>query len=302
MRKSVALVFNPAAGSRWSRRPSLETVVEALRGAGGDVQVFPTRGPRDGFTQGRAAAERAEVVAVFGGDGTVNETLNGVVEARTGPTLQLLPGGTVNVLARDLRIPLNPVRAAQLLDSGTARSVYLGCATSPNLPGGRRYFALMAGLGLDASVVYGVGLRRRAKKVLGPWAFVAEGLRHAFRYPFPAIRVAGDESAEVSGYFAVVANSPGYAGWFSLARSADPCVSGFQVAVCTERRAWLYFYYLGLALGGRVERSPAFVFFPAERVRAAGGEKVRVQVDGEYLGILPMEFRSDGTTVRILAP
>ena len=298
----VGLIYNPAAGSGWSRRPGIEAVREALRAAGGEVETFPTRGPRDGFAQGRVAAAHAQVVAVYGGDGTVNETLNGVVEAGSAATVLLLPGGTVNVLARDLKIPLHPLRAAQLLATGAPRIIYLGRATSKNLPGGQRYFALMAGAGLDASVVYHMGFRRRAKKALGPWAFVAEGLRHAQRYPFPEIQVSADEGAALRGYFAVVGNSPGYAGWFSLTPAADPGVPGFQAAVCTERRAWRYFYYLGLALAGRLERSRDFLFLPAAHVRMTASENVRVQMDGEYAGTLPMEFSSDGPTVRVLTP
>ena len=297
----VALVYNPAAGIRWSRRPGIEAVREALRAAAGRVLTFPTRGPGDGITQGRAAAESvgSGVVAVYGGDGTVNEALNGVVEAGGSATVLLLPGGTVNVLARDLKIPLHPLKAARLLAQGKPRTIYLGRASWPD---GGRYFALMAGAGLDASVVYRMLSHRLAKSALGPWAFVLEGLRHAVRYPFPEIRVSADEGAEVSGYFAVVGKAPGYAGWLSVTPAANLAEPRFQVAVSTGRRSWRYFYYLGLALAGRLERSRDFVFLQARRVRMAGRGTVRVQVDGEYAGLLPMEFFCDGTAVRILTP
>lgn len=302
----VALVFNPAAGSRWSSRASLESLRRAL----GEVELLPTRGPGDGFIQGRAAAEAAPVVAILGGDGTVHETLNGVVQAGAGSTVLLLPSGTANVLARDLKIPLDPLRAARLLKEGAPRAIHLGLASWPEAPGrpaGRRYFALMAGAGLDASIVYRMGFRQRAKRAVGRWAFVVEGLRHARRYPFPEIQATIPQPPipiprQWRAYFVVVGNSPGYAGWFSLTPDADPSAPGFQVALCTTNRVLRCFGCLGLALVGRLRRSRDFVFLPAERVLLASEEKVRVQMDGESAGFLPMEFWHDGTTVQVLTP
>ncbi len=288
------------AGSQWWRRSGIAAIQESLRAAGAEVRLFPTRGPGDGIAQGRAAAESAGsgVVAVYGGDGTVNEALNGLVAAGATSPVLLLPAGTVNVLARDLKIPLDPRRAAKLLATGRPRTIYLGRAS---WPGGQRYFALMAGAGLDASVVYHMLSRARAKKAAGPWAFVLEGLRHAVLYPFPEIRVMADEGPEVRGYLAVVGKAPGYAGWFSVTPAADVATPRFQVAVCTKRRPLRYFFYLGLSLGGRLEGSKDFVFLPATRVRLEARDPVRVQVDGEYLGLLPMEFSCDGTAVQVLA-
>ena len=166
MKKSVALVYNPAAGSgRW--RTSAERVREALKEAGAEVETFTTRGPGDGVAQGRRAAEGHPFVAVYGGDGAVNEALNGVVASGRSPTVLLLAGGTMNVLLRDLKIPLNPLRGAKLLETGVPRKIYLGSAVysgCADWPGGRRYFTLMAGAGFDGSIVYGMASRSAAKK------------------------------------------------------------------------------------------------------------------------------------------
>ncbi len=290
----VALIYNPAAGSRlqW-RRPRVEEVAAALRANGASPQLLPTRGPGDGTRRGREAGGRFAVVAVFGGDGTVNEVINGLVAARSPARLLILPGGSVNVLARDLRIPLDPCRAAALLREGMERRLFLGRA-------GQRYFALMAGVGPDASIIRALGLGP-LKRTLGPLAFFLEGLRHALFYRFPRLTVRS-EAGTLHGHFLVVGKSPGYAGWFSLTPGADPGQVGFQVALCTSRCGLKYFYFLALALAGALPRSRDFVYFNASRLDVSADSPVCVQVDGELHDLLPTEFTCDGTSLRLLVP
>lgn len=294
-REPLALVYNPAAGSRLRlrRHRTPEEVAAALRSNGGDPELLPTRGPRDGFARGEEAGRRFPLVAVLGGDGTLNEVLNGMVAANSTARVLLLPGGSANVLARDLRIPLDACRAAELLRTGVDRRLFLGRA-------GRRHFALMAGAGLDASIVWRLG-QSRMKKQLGALAFVLEGLRHSVAYDFPRLTVLSD-AREVTGYLAVVGNSPGYGGWFSVTPGADPGQPGFQVAVCTSARALKYFYFTGLALAGALPRSRDFIYFHTARLEIASDRPAYVQVDGEPHDQLPMEFLSDGTSLRFLAP
>jgi len=291
----VGLIYNTAAGTgpHWRARPTPDAVALALREAGGEPEMLPTRGPGDGVARGREAAARFPVVAVLGGDGTVNEVINGVVAAGGNARLLILPGGSVNVLARDLRVPLDPRAAAGLLRHGAPRRLYLGRA-------GRRYFALMAGAGLDASIVRAVaagGLKRH----VGTLAFVLEGLRHSRGYAFPRLRV-DSEAGAVEGYLAIVGNSPGYAGYFSVTPKADAGRPGFQVAVCTSRHALKYFYFTGLAFARRLGRSHDFVYLDTSRLRISSESPAWVQVDGEPHEALPMDFVAGGASLEFLAP
>jgi diacylglycerol kinase (ATP) len=137
----VVLLVNPVAGMR---RLPLEPIQAALRARGAAVEVALTTRPGDATTIARqAAAAGADVLLACGGDGTVNEAVNGLAGSQT--ALAVLPGGTVNVWAREVGIPLDPVRALQLLWEGQRRWIDLGRA-------GERYFLLMAGIGFDADV------------------------------------------------------------------------------------------------------------------------------------------------------
>lgn len=289
----VGLVYNPAAGSTARIRPrrTVDQVIAALREQGAEPQPLPTRGPGDGIVRALEAAREFSTVAVMGGDGTVNEAINGVVAAGTGARLLLLPSGTVNVLARDLRIPLDACRAAALLRSGKPRRIYLGRANG-------RYFGMMVSAGVDASIVRRLSTSR-LKRPLGVFAYILEGLRHTISYRFPRITVRAD-GKEIEGYLAVAANSPGYGGWFSICAGADPCQPGFQVGVCVSANALKYYGYLGLALGGSLHRTRDFVFFPATRVELVSASEVPAQIDGEPFGALPVEVVSEGTTVQVI--
>jgi diacylglycerol kinase family enzyme len=311
----VALIYNPEAGSRFGLRPrpSVMEVAGALRANGGEPELFATRAAGDGVLRGQEAARRFPVVAVLGGDGTINEVLNGVIAAGSGCHLLVLPGGSVNVLARDLGIPLDPCRAAALLREGAPRRLFLGRAqefrpsTCPSpspadAPGSphSRYFALMAGAGLDASIVRALA-GTRLKRALGVFAFIFEGLRHAFSYGFPRLKVS-TENREAQGYFVVAGNSPGYAGWFSLTPEADPAAPGFQVAVITTRSVPVYFYLLFLALTGDMLRSRYVAHFNACRLSISSDSPAWLQLDGESYERLPVEIVCDGASVDFLVP
>ena len=128
----------------------------AVRSAGGPtawpLKLVPTTAPEPPPNIARAAIERgADLILVAGGDGTINEVVNGMVHSPV--PLGIFPGGTANVLANELRIGNTMSQAAESLAGCTARRVALGLisADSAETP---RYFLLMAGAGLDAQIVY----------------------------------------------------------------------------------------------------------------------------------------------------
>ena len=166
----VALIANPHA-SRFSGRQRDRVV--AVLAARHKVELLQTGHPGQATElAARAVAGGAEVVAVLGGDGTVNEVVNGLRD--TDAALGLLGGGRVTGLARGLGLPADPDRAAarrvQLLAAGARRRLTLGVA-------GDRCFALNAGLGLGGAIVREVERRQRAKQLYGDRAYVAAGLK-----------------------------------------------------------------------------------------------------------------------------
>lgn len=279
--RRLAAVFNPTSGGGKFRR-ELPQIMSSLRSLGFAVDELATEAPGHAIELARGAAEdRYDVVCAVGGDGTVNEVVNGI--AGTGVTLAVVPTGTVNVLALELGIPLDPPDACRLAAQGHAIDVDLGRA-------GERYFALMAGAGFDAAVV--AAMNPMFKRALQEAAFALQGLRVFLTEDFPLIRVeSGAETAE--GYFVVVGNSSNYGGSFGITPIADMRDGLLDVCVLTDKSFLQFAHYWVAAFLSSHMRHPKVEYFRSERVRLslAEGEsgEVLVQTDGEVAGALPME-------------
>jgi diacylglycerol kinase family enzyme len=203
----IALIANPHA-SRFSGRQR-DRVVATLA-ARHKVEVLQTGHPGQATAlAGQAVANGAEVVAVLGGDGTVNEVVNGLRGSVT--DLGLLGGGRVNVVARGLGLPADPDRAAarmlELLAAGARRGLSLGVA-------GDRCFALNAGLGLGGAIVREVERRQRAKQLYGDRAYVAAGLKALLvdydrDHPHLTVHLP-DGRPPLRGFFTLVGNGDPY--------------------------------------------------------------------------------------------
>ncbi len=281
--RCVQVIFNPTAGG--ARRQRYRAVLDRLRRAGVAVVERPTgrRGDAEDFaaTLAPGACDR---LVVAGGDGTINEVLNGLGRNPLGggtTPLALLPLGTANVLARELGLAVRPARVAHTILAGPARPVALGEAN------GRR-FALMAGVGFDAHVVaqVGKGLKRR----LGKGAYVYETLRQVGRFGFPAYRVEIDGVAqEVAS--AVAANARHYGGGFVIAPRARLEQGSLQVCLFDTPGRLAALKYAAALVLGLLPRLSDFRVVEGRQVRIQGPPEDPLQGDGDIIAALPAEVR-----------
>ncbi|MGH2409754.1 MAG: diacylglycerol/lipid kinase family protein [Chloroflexota bacterium] len=163
----ATLVYNPRAG-RSLGSGGLGPAIEFLRREGWELSIQPSSGPGDATQIARAAsAANDEVLLVAGGDGTLNEAVQGVAGSET--ALGYLPYGTMNVWARELHIPLNMSHAARAIARGHIERVDLGIAND-------RYFLLMAGIGFDSELIRRAKSLERHKPRFGILPYVLAGL------------------------------------------------------------------------------------------------------------------------------
>ena len=295
--RKAFLISNPNAGRGGAARSrAVESFCEQLRRRGIRVEVAHTAAPNDAaHIAGRAAAEGFREVIVSGGDGTVHEAIQGVVGK--GVRLAVWPAGTANVLARHLRLPFAAEEAAEVFARGCARRISLGCATSES-EGTRRYFFMMAGIGLDASVVRHV--RPRLKRRVGEAAYCYAGLGHLAHWRPEVFNV------EVGGRtfpatYAAIGKAPWYGGGLAITPRARLDASEFEVCIINSRSRLRYLYLLSRAMrGGAAEETRGVRFVRASRVRATGS--AGVQADGELIGKLPMTFEIIPEGIEIIAP
>ena len=168
----IAVIYNPMAGS-FRRRNRLRQLQSCLREYGHVISLLATTAPGDATKLAKSAvADGAEVVVAVGGDGTINEVIQGLAGSET--PLAVYPAGTTNVWCSQIGMPTDPRQAAQVIHTGPRRTIDLGLA-------GDRYFLLMAGIGIDAEVTRSVNLE--LKRRFGMLAYALTALRLGFAFP-----------------------------------------------------------------------------------------------------------------------
>lgn len=288
------MVFNPAAGQTVSPEQELQVAADVWRGQGWQVDVTPTAGPGDATRLAReAAAQQYDVVAAAGGDGTINEVVNGLVGTKT--ALAPMPLGTVNVWARELGLPLQPRTAAEALLRWQVRAIDLGRA-------GGRFFLLMAGVGFDAAVTAGV--RPEVKRRLGALAYVVTGFDHVLRVRGTRTRLTLDGKRRVGGrvLMVVVGNSQLYGGVVKITHRATIDDGLLDVCVIKGNGMRSVFSNLVAIVMRRYSGNPEIEYYRARRVVMSARPPLPVQVDGDTIGQTPMTIEVVPGALRALMP
>lgn len=298
----VAVISNPAA-RRSRRRPGdVAALCAALNAAGVATDPLFTQAPGDATRLAAGAvAAGADLVVAHGGDGTVSEVLQGV--AGSPSTLAIWPGGTANVLAHDLQMPLAPAAMAQRILAGVTRAVTAGLAAAPD--GTTRYFLAMAGIGLDAAVTAAV--RPELKRRLGKGAFVLSAASHILvtwrPIPFRLRWTCPDGSAgETQATFAVLGNTASYGGGLRLTPTASLVAETLELCAFTAPTRPSLLPHLLTAPFGRHRGRPGVTYATVTAVDAeplAAGP-APVQLDGELAGHLPCRFWAVPAAVNLL--
>jgi diacylglycerol kinase family enzyme len=304
---SATLIYNPYAGGKAARRErEILRAGEILRAAGIEARPVATSAPGSGRVLAQAAIrEGAELILVCGGDGTVHEVINGVAPSRV--PVAVLPGGTANILAKELRLPHSPVGAARALARWQPRRIPLGRAVwnSDGVAGpvrNARWFLSLAGIGFDAYIIH--KLSWSFKISWGIAAYVAEAIRQAARYRYPPFRLRLD-SRERTPTFAVLNRARHYAGWLPLAPTADIFEPKFSVCLFPGRNPRRYFLYAIAVLLRQHLRLSDVELLEGTRVTCQPlepGTPIRFELDGELAGELPATFEVVPDALTLLAP
>ncbi len=318
------LIYNPNAG-RCAVRRVMDCVAGFLECHGWTVTIRETGAPLEATALARQAAIReADVVIAAGGDGTVNEVASGLAHTET--ALGVLPVGTTNVWALQMRIPaLNPIgptpglarwmtaleeqmdyalpinpyrsvllNAARILVEGKTYRVDLGQVND-------RYFLLWAGVGLDAAVTANVPLED--KKALGAWAFVGTGLDVLRDYKSARVRLTLDGKVkEVNSSLIVASNIRLYGGLLALGARAR--VDDGKLDVCVFKGEGLFNYaqHLFKVAMGQHLQDPQIEYYQAREVVVESSPPLPVHADDEPFTETPVTIRAVPGALRVILP
>jgi diacylglycerol kinase (ATP) len=297
-RPPICVIFNPTAKGEGAKRALRH--LEAMREqcafkptfAAGTARTLATEAVREGY----------QTVVAMGGDGTVNEVLNGITDHPDGllrTRVGVLPVGTVNVFARELGLPLRFGRAWKIVCSGREIKIDIPLITFQTAQGSvTRFFAQMAGCGLDARAVELVSWQ--LKKRIGQFAYVVAGIR-ALREPAARIQVlAGQLKSE--GELVLIGNGRFYGGPVPIFRKADLRDGLLDVCVFPKVNWLVILRYACAYLSPRLLHQGPEQHLQVPSVRLESAQRIPVQLDGESVGHLPAECTVRRQVLRVLVP
>jgi len=311
--RTVRLLYNPRSGGK-RRHAQLDAALALLTESGIDASVVVTQSSAEATLEaGKAVDAGCDTVFACGGDGTIHDAIQGL--AGTSVALAILPLGTANALAHDLRIPLSPVAAARAALTAKPRRIALGHVVYRDLAGASAscYFTVAAGVGVDAHLFY--KLHSGMKQRLGMAAYYAKAwhlwMTHRMRKFAVEYREVGEAStsaADVTELLAVrISNFGGILKELAPGASLDRDDVRLVLCRSSSRAAYLHYVFRGLA-GARWNVS-GIDLVHAERVscipdlnRAEDGERIYIEADGELLGTIPAEITMVRDSLTLLAP
>jgi len=303
----VLVVTNPRATATSPRER--DVLIHAL-GDAGDVDVAETenRGHAAALAC-RAMRSGTDLVVALGGDGTVNEVINGLLTDGVHPgvpALGVVPAGSTNVFARAIGLPNDPVEATGALlegvESGSGRTVSMGMADD-------RYFCFAAGLGFDAAIVHGVERRRRLGKRSTHVLYARVGAREFFRADrrHPRLHVELSDGARLEGvYFAVVANSDPwtFVGNRPLRPTPDTTFDNGLGVYARRRMSTPGVLFSMARLSGenpRIGKRGAYLLHDVGQLTLVADEPLPFQVDGDAMDLREkVTFRTVPKAIRVL--
>lgn len=282
----ILVILNPAA--RGEKAGGLVERIEQLT-AGAVIRL--TTGPAEARAMAaEAVAQGFTTVVAAGGDGTINEVVNGIAESDV--ALGLLPIGTMNVFAAEIGLPTNSLRKCwEIILAGHFRSVDLPCANG-------HYFVQLGGIGLDAQVVQETSWDFR--RDFGPLSYVISAAQIAGRRP-PRLVVEAD-GGEKQGSFVLIGNGRFYGGPFVIFKNAR-IDDGLLDVLIFKNLGYLDIvrYLHGIIFGTHIHL-PDVEYFQTRTATIRSEDDVPVEVDGELIGKLPVRFGFAPHRLKVLAP
>ena len=294
----ICVIFIPAARGNKARRfrsyldeMAQQSVFKATTGPG-DARHFASSAVNDGF----------DLVVAAGGDGTVNEVLNGLGDVDNGfkrTRLGVLPLGTVNVFARELRIPLRLEAAWAVLRRGRETKIDLGRVSfRENDQPAHRYFAQLAGAGLDARAVELVSWKLKTHS--GPLAYVVAGFQ-ALAEKQPRLTVSAD-GKKIEGELVLFGNGSFYGGPIALFPNAT--LTDGRLDACVIPKVSLTSLIClapGLLLHRRLSEK-LVRRLSASSLEVTSDSQTAFELDGEWVGYLPASFAIELQRLRVVVP
>jgi diacylglycerol kinase (ATP) len=292
--KRARLIYNPTSGREILKR-NLPDILQKLEIAGYEASCHATTGAGDATNAARIAVEREyDVVIAAGGDGTIHEVVNGIAEQNFRPKLGIIPGGTTNDFARALQIPRDIGAAVDIITKGDTIPVDIGRVND-------KYFINIAGGGRITEITYEVP--SKLKTMLGQLAYYLKGMEMLPSIKASDLRIEYDGKlfeGEAMLFLVGLTNSIG--GFEKLAPDSSINDGLFSLLILKKINLADFIRIATLALRGEHVNDSNVIYTQANHIKVHSMEKVQVNLDGEFGGLLPAEFENLYRHLEVFVP
>ncbi|MEN0658430.1 diacylglycerol kinase [Caldifermentibacillus hisashii] len=292
--KRARIIYNPTSGREVFKR-YLPEVLEKLEVAGYETSCHATTGAGDATRAAKIAVDRKyDIVIAAGGDGTLNEVVNGLAEQDYRPKVGLIPVGTTNDFARALHIPRDILAATDIIIKGDTIPIDIGRMN-------KKYFINIAGGGRLTELTYEVP--SKLKTVLGQLAYYLKGIEMLPSIKASKIKLEYDGKlfeGEVMLFLIALTNSVG--GFEKLAPDASLNDGFFTLLVLKKTNLAEFIRVVTLALRGEHINDPNVIYTKASYIKVTAPQEVLINLDGELGGTAPCEFQNLYRHLEIFAP
>lgn len=280
MKSLIVIIVNPAAKKASFKKIEYASAFLKRKGFNAEVLMTEKNGHATQLAK-EAILEKPHLIIAAGGDGTINEVVNGI--ALSDIPLSILPLGTTNVLAKELAMPEDINAALESAVSKTPKTISLGqielISDSSSVS---RYFCLMTGVGFDAKTVFDVN--KTIKKLSGKSAYILSGLKNLFSY-YPNKLFFKIDGKEYSGYAAIIGKASRYGGNFRATPDANLAEPAFYTCIFKGgNRSDLLRYVLGIIRGDHLKHKD-IIYLKSADIEIQGA--AHIQADGDYIGTTP---------------
>lgn len=294
---NILIIYNPNAGRKTLsiKIPLLKELMLNRYGIGVDIVATSLQLNAETIAF-KAVKEGYNTIIAAGGDGTVNEVLNGIMKSGGTVKFGIYPAGTVNDFGSYLKIPKNIFHYAAMINRGNSLAIDVGL-------GGDRYFLNVAAAGLLSDVAYRVS--HEAKTVLGKFAYYIEGLKEFPRQlfnPFKIEIINNGEREMRDILFFLLVNSPHVGGFKNIIPGAVLNDGKFDLLLVEKSELIDVASIFFMSLRGEHVKHPNLKYIQVQEIHIEGQENLKVDLDGELGGQLPMTFKVIKEGIEILIP
>ena len=285
--KKIAIIFNPKAGS--GKKAILDKIIKILSSTN-SIQLFETKAAGDATDIARKESDNFDIIVAAGGDGTINEVVNGI---NPNTPLGIIPMGTANIVAIEAGISNNVQNICAVINQGNTKKVYLSNINN-------KKFILMAGIGYDAQVV--TNINPKLKKIFGKLIFALEGFKQFFKLKEFTITIKTNHQT-YNANWVLITNAKHYAGSHSITTSTNIFDEHLVCYIFPDLNKLNFLYYLFLILlFGDLSKSDKIITVRSTSFEITSSTATPVQCDGELFGQLPVLIKNNKECVNLLIP